>query len=66
VAIGDLPAGKYSIWLLDETSDHAELEIYPGRVSYFSFRRGLGFDTRLPPAPRNGFATPVIETTPTP
>jgi len=66
VVIGDLPAGKYSIWLLDETSDHAELEIYPGRVSYFSFRRGLGFDTRLPPAPRNGFATPVIETTPTP
>lgn len=65
VVIGDLPAGKYTIWLLNKTSAHAEFEIYPGRVSYFSFRGSLGFDTRLPPAPRSGFATPSMETTAT-
>jgi murein DD-endopeptidase MepM/ murein hydrolase activator NlpD len=66
VAIGDLPAGDYSIWLLDETSNHAELEIFPGLVSYFTFTRGPGFDTQLPKSPGLGFATPAAPQTPTP
>jgi murein DD-endopeptidase MepM/ murein hydrolase activator NlpD len=66
VAIGDLPAGNYSIWILDETTKHAELVIYPGRVSYFTFIRGQGFATQLPPAPRLGFSTPAPPITPIP
>ena len=60
VVIGDLPAGNYSIWLPKQTSDHLDLEILPGRVSFFSFQQGYGFNPNLPPTPGTDFIPPRI------
>ncbi len=51
VVIGDLPAGWYRILIPDETSQHLDLQILPGRVSYFTYVREGGFS--------NQFKTPV-------
>jgi murein DD-endopeptidase MepM/ murein hydrolase activator NlpD len=52
LVLSDLPAGKYQITIdyLDERYQ-ANLEIFPGAVSYFKFRGKLYFDTSLPTAP---------------
>lgn len=52
LVLSDLPAGKYEI-TIDYLEDRykAEVEIFPGAVSYFKFRGKLYFDTSLPLAP---------------
>jgi murein DD-endopeptidase MepM/ murein hydrolase activator NlpD len=57
VVMGDLPAGKYEIWIsyMGSTYD-LELEIQPGLVSYFTFRGEKGFESELPPLPGSEFA----------
>jgi len=52
LVLSDLPTGKYEIEInYLEESYQAELDIFPGTVSYFKFRGKLYFDTSLPPAP---------------
>ncbi len=49
LVLSDLPAGKYSIsFTLDGTNYRNEIEIYPGAVSYFTFRENIGFSHALP------------------
>ncbi len=52
LVLSDLPAGKYEILIdyLDERYQ-ADIDIFPGAVSYFTFRGKLYFDTSLPPTP---------------
>ncbi len=64
LVIGDLPAGWYRILIPGETSQHLDIEILPGRVSYFRYRRGSGFSTELPPPISAPFKTPEIPTSP--
>jgi murein DD-endopeptidase MepM/ murein hydrolase activator NlpD len=59
MVIGDLPAGSYSIWIPSETSLHANIDILPGRVSYFNFQKGPGFTVAPPAEPSSGFNTPL-------
>lgn len=62
LVIGDLPAGWYRILIPGETSQHLDIEILPGRVSFFRYRRGSGFSTE-PPTPISApFKTPEIPT----
>lgn len=58
LVLSDLPAGRYEVIIdyLDERYQ-ANLDIYPGAVSYFKFRGKLYFDTSLP-------ITPSIDTIP--
>ncbi|MDD5468760.1 MAG: peptidoglycan DD-metalloendopeptidase family protein [Anaerolineales bacterium] len=65
LVIGDLPAGNYSIWLLKQTTEHLDLRIEPGKVSFFTFRQGYGFNIQPPPTPNAGFRPPEVEATPT-
>jgi len=76
VVLGDLPAGLYKITLHYEDAreplrqkDHQTwAEIYPGQVTYFTFRGNHGFDLARPPAPTLDFlpAPDSAGTTPTP
>jgi murein DD-endopeptidase MepM/ murein hydrolase activator NlpD len=66
LVIGDLPAGHYIIWMPLESSKYEEVQILPGRVSYFTFNKGIGFNTNPPPTPWTGFATPQPPETTTP
>ena len=66
LVIGDLPAGHYIIWMPRETSKYDEVQIIPGKVSYFTFHKGIGFNTEPPPTPWNGFVTPQPPANPTP
>lgn len=52
LVIGDLPAGWYTVTMqYAGRSYELELEVYPGRVSYFTFSGRDGFETELPEAP---------------
>ena len=52
LVLSDLPAGLYEITIdYEEESYSQEIMIYPGAISYFSFRGKLSFDTDLPPIP---------------
>jgi len=62
LVIGDLPAGWYRILIPGETSQHLDIEILPGRVSFFRYRRGSGFSTELPVPPSQFFKTPEVPT----
>lgn len=67
LVIGDLPAGDYVIWLPYEGSTYnTDITIYPGMVSYFSFRGKNGIKTEPPPTPTAVFTPPVETITPTP
>lgn len=59
LVISDLPAGKYEIVInyLSRIYTH-EIEIYPGLVSYFSFRGRSGFTHEPPPLPGADFDPP--------
>ncbi|GAB4476017.1 MAG: hypothetical protein Kow0088_13510 [Anaerolineales bacterium] len=63
LVIGDLPAGWYRILIPGETSQHLNIEIFPGRVSYFRYKRGVGFSTELPSPLGETFKTPPAPTT---
>lgn len=62
LVIGDLPAGWYRILIPGETSQHLDIEILPGRVSFFRYKRGSGFSTDLPVPPAQFFKTPEVST----
>jgi murein DD-endopeptidase MepM/ murein hydrolase activator NlpD len=52
LVLSDLPAGLYEITIdYQEETYQQEITIYPGAISYFSFRGKLSFDTDLPPTP---------------
>ncbi|MCC7119132.1 MAG: peptidoglycan DD-metalloendopeptidase family protein [Anaerolineales bacterium] len=66
VAIGDLPAGVYKInieW--DKKVKQTWVTIYPGQVSYFTFRGGEGFQTTPPSYPTLNFVPEALPFTPT-
>lgn len=55
VAMGDLPAGRYYLSInYEEAVEKETIEIYPGQVTFFTFRGQRGFETARP-------ATPVVE-----
>ncbi|MCS7246777.1 MAG: M23 family metallopeptidase [Anaerolineales bacterium] len=60
LVIGDLPAGWYRILIPGETSKHLDIEIFPGRVSFFRYKRGEGFSTDLPPPNSPPLKTPEV------
>jgi murein DD-endopeptidase MepM/ murein hydrolase activator NlpD len=52
LVIGDLPAGTYELRTSYAGKSHSiDIEIYPGLVSYFSFRGWRSFLIEPPPAP---------------
>ncbi len=72
VAMGDLPAGHYLIWIPYEGSTYdTKIEIRPGMVTYFTFLGEKGFSLDPPPTPSPNFTppvtnTPIVTGTPTP
>jgi hypothetical protein len=59
MVIGDLPAGTYRIWVeYSDTIYEAQVEIYPGQVSYFEFWGIYGIDVGPPPTPAPDFVPP--------
>ncbi len=62
LVLGDLPAGLYKITFHYRGRDQQEwVSIYPGQITYFTFRGALGFQIGLPPAPALDFLPPVAE-----
>lgn len=56
LVISDLPAGKYEISINYLSRIYTrEIEIYPGLVSYFTFRGRSGYTSEAPPLPGAGF-----------
>lgn len=59
LVISDLPAGKYEISINYLSKIYRrEVEIYPGLVTYFSFRGRSGFTSEAPPLPGGDFNPP--------
>ncbi|MBU0510470.1 MAG: peptidoglycan DD-metalloendopeptidase family protein [Chloroflexi bacterium] len=57
MVISDLPAGIYAVGTSYAGRWYTlELEIFPGRVTYFTFQGRDGFRFELPPDPGEGFA----------
>ncbi|MFZ5810136.1 MAG: peptidoglycan DD-metalloendopeptidase family protein [Chloroflexota bacterium] len=65
LVIGDLPAGWYRLLIPDETSQHLDVQILPGRVTFFTYVREGGFSSQPPAERQNGFKTPLPPFTPT-
>lgn len=58
LVLGDLAAGLYKITFRADDADQQEwMYIYPGQVTYFTFRAGKGFKVGPPPAPEPDFLT---------
>ncbi|MEN8172996.1 MAG: M23 family metallopeptidase [Chloroflexota bacterium] len=56
MAVSDLPAGRYELKLSFFGRWHTlELDLFPGRVSYFTFHGIDGFSTLPPPTPGSDF-----------
>jgi murein DD-endopeptidase MepM/ murein hydrolase activator NlpD len=63
MVLSDLPAGLYRVSLYyNEREQQFWVTIYPGQVTFFTFRIGRGFKLALPPTPALDF----VPTTPTP
>ena len=61
LVIGDLPAGKYLLrTAFGGMNFSIPIEVYPGMVSYFSFRGYQGFSIEPPPAPGAEFTPAPI------
>ena len=59
LVISDLPAGKYEIAINYLSKIYRrEIEIYPGLVTYFSFRGRSGYTSEAPPLPGGDFSPP--------
>lgn len=55
--VSDLPAGRYEVrFSYGGRLQTLEVEIDPGRVTYFTFQGWEGFDTQMPPLPGEDFA----------
>lgn len=64
LVIGDLPAGKYLLRTAYAGISHrVEIEIQPGRVTYFVFQGYLSFSVQAPPTPE---FDPLVAATPAP
>jgi len=61
LVLSDLPAGKYRVRVdFNARLYDQEIEIYPGQVSYFTFRGKFLFSTKPPPTPvPEQFLTPI-------
>lgn len=67
VILGDLPAGRYEIWIAYQGSTYnQEIDVSSGMISYFTFRGKNGYKTELPPTPGLEFVPPDATTTSTP
>jgi murein DD-endopeptidase MepM/ murein hydrolase activator NlpD len=56
MVISDLPAGLYDVTISYAARFHyLTFEIFPGRVTYFTFKGREGFSLGLPPAPGEDF-----------
>jgi len=67
LVLGDLPAGRYEVWVPYEGSTYnLEIDISPGRVSYFTFHGRGGFHTEIPATPGTEFIPPEQTLTPNP
>ncbi|MCB0118329.1 MAG: peptidoglycan DD-metalloendopeptidase family protein [Anaerolineales bacterium] len=65
--LGDLPAGIYKVSFKYEGERvQTWVEIFPGQVSYFTFRGKDGFSGTRPPAPTLDFLPENLPATPTP
>ena len=67
MVLSDLPAGIYKISLrYDDKIHQFWVEIFPGQVTYFTFRADKGFELLPIPTPKLKFIppTPTIPTTP--
>jgi len=61
LVISDLPAGMYEISINYLSKIYRrEIEIYPGLVTYFSFRGRSGFTSEAPPLPGGDFNPPQM------
>ena len=64
--IGDLPAGKYVVWIkYEETVYDKLIEVRPGLVTYFRFIGIRGFDVDWLNTPTPDFIPPEMSPTPT-
>jgi murein DD-endopeptidase MepM/ murein hydrolase activator NlpD len=53
--LSDLPGGHYTLRIVFESKmEHLDFSIYPGQVTYFSFRGADGFRSDMPPEPGLG------------
>ena len=67
VVLGDLPAGRYEIWIAYQGSTYnQEIELSSGMISYFTFQGKNGYKTELPPTPGLEFIPPDATPIPTP
>ncbi|MBG7610034.1 MAG: carboxypeptidase regulatory-like domain-containing protein [Anaerolineae bacterium] len=56
LVISDLPAGRYEVKISFLGKWHTvEVDLYPGRVTYFNFNGYHSFDTLPPPIPGQEF-----------
>lgn len=68
MVLGDLPAGWYEVRLLYEGEEYRQnIEIFPGQVSYFSFKGAKGYSLERPKekGAEDLIPTPAILPTPT-
>lgn len=62
LVIGDLPAGMYQLRTSYAGYNHkSEIEVYPGLVTFFSFRGWDSFSVELPPTPGAEYTPIPIE-----
>lgn len=67
MVIGDLPAGQYVVWIkYDGTIFDLNIEVLPGKVSYFQFYGSLGFNSEMPKKQESQFIPPDVLPTLTP
>lgn len=59
--IGDLPAGRYTVFVPKVKSAYIDIQIFAGRVSFFTLYGSLTYNTSLPATPAPKFFTPVVE-----
>ena len=65
--LGDLPAGIYKVsFKYDEERVQTWVEVFPGQVSYFTYKNKEGFTIAPPPAPTLDFVPAALPATPTP
>jgi len=65
--LGDLPAGIYKVtFKYDDIRVQTWVEIFPGQVTYFTYKHEKGFTVAPPPAPKLDFVPENLPATPTP
>jgi murein DD-endopeptidase MepM/ murein hydrolase activator NlpD len=65
MVIGDLPAGKYAVWVgYEGTVFNQSVVIQPGMVTFLTFRGKAGFYPGSPPTPTPNFTPPDVTATP--